>query len=150
MYFKRRRLLDFDYSSNGAYFVTICTIQKRNYYWCNDQFATSNNIQLTDVGETVRSVVEQISKTIASIQIDNYVIMPNHIHLLVVLNDSSYTISNIVRFIKTQTTKQIGYSIFQRSFHDHIIRDATEYEKIWNYIEDNPRKWNEDKYYLAL
>ena len=76
--------------------------------------------------------------------------MPNHIHLLVVLNDSSYTISNIVRFIKTQTTKQIGYSIFQRSFHDHIIRDATEYEKIWNYIEDNPRKWNEDKYYLAL
>ncbi len=150
MYFKRRRLLDFDYSSNGAYFVTICTLQKLNYFWCRDQFTITQNIQLTDAGKTVRSVVEQISKMNPSIQIDNFVIMPNHIHLLVVLNDSSYTISNIVRFIKTQTTKQIGYSIFQRSFHDHIIRDAAEYEKIWNYIEDNPRKWNEDKYYLAL
>ena len=84
-----------------------------------------------------------------SVTVDKYVIMPNHIHMIISLSDSKASISGIVHFIKSQTTKHIGYSVFQHSFHDRIIRNMDEYANIWNYIEDNPRKWNEDKYYWA-
>ncbi len=149
MYHKRRRLKDFDYAGNGSYFITFCTIQKECVLWTRDVFADNLSVQLSDIGVFVQRCIEQVSSSMPSVTVDKYVIMPNHIHMIISLSDSKASISGIVHFIKSQTTKHIGYSVFQHSFHDRIIRNMDEYEKIWNYIEDNPRKWNEDKYYWA-
>ena len=61
---------------------------------------------------------------------------------------SPTTISDIVRSVKTLTTKQIGKPIFQRSFFDHIIRDQADYENVYSYIESNPSKWESDELYI--
>lgn len=85
--------------------------------------------------------------------IKEYVIMPNHIHMIIVIDGtmraSSPTISLLIRSFKTLTTKDIGFSIFQRSFYDHIIRDEEDYLTKAKYIEENPARWAEDKYYIV-
>ena len=101
------------------------------------------------------------------VKIDKYIIMPNHIHIIMSINNDgkenndgrgnpSPTISNVVGWLKYNATKHInkknnatGDKIFQRSFHDHIIRAEKDYLKIWNYIDTNPQKWNEDCFYIA-
>ena len=82
--------------------------------------------------------------------ITNYVIMPNHIHLIVekenILNS---VLSNDIRSFKTLVTKEVGFQIWQSSFYDHIIRDDYDYNVHLQYINDNPIKWYEDKYYCG-
>ncbi len=99
------------------------------------------------------------NKKYPTVQIDKFVIMPNHIHLIFIIQndgrgDPSPTISNVVGWMKYSITKEInkiygtvGNKIFQRSFHDRIIRGEADYLKIWNYIDKNPAKWTEDCFY---
>lgn len=96
-----------------------------------------------------------------NVSIDNFVIMPNHLHLIVVISaplsgtgDPSPTISNIIGWFKYQTTKHInelqntiGKHIWQRSYHDHIIRSEKSYQQIWQYIDANPQMWEKDSLY---
>jgi len=88
--------------------------------------------------------------------IDKYVIMPNHVHMIIKLSVvqeengrpmAAPTISRIVNQFKGSVSKQIEYSLWQKLFHDHIIRDEAEYQKIWRYIDENPSRWTEDSYY---
>jgi REP element-mobilizing transposase RayT len=80
--------------------------------------------------------------------------MPNHIHLII-QNDNgtmwasspTQSISQKIKSFKTLVTKEIGHNIFQRSFHDHIIRGEKDYLKIWNYIDTNPQKWQQDCFF---
>ena len=87
-------------------------------------------------------------------EIEKYVIMPDHIHMIIQLDNGSMwastptdvkttknKISTIVRSVKTLTTKEIGHSIFQRSYYDHVIRNQQDYNEVWEYIENNPAKW---------
>ncbi|MBR6519220.1 MAG: transposase [Oscillospiraceae bacterium] len=104
-------------------------------------------------GKIIDKYINNINSKYPHITVDKYVIMPNHIHLMIRIDgmmwaSSPTTISDIVRSIKILTTKEIGKSIFQRSFHDHIIRDDADYLKIWNYIETNPDRWREDCFYV--
>ncbi len=96
----------------------------------------------------MQTAIENIPSIYPNVSVDQYVIMPNHVHMILVLSDAQTSVPVIINQLKRNVTKQIGYSIFQRSYHDHIIRNQADYEKIWEYIEDNPRKWNEDTYYL--
>ena len=96
----------------------------------------------------MQTAIENIPSIYPNVSVDHYVIMPNHVHMILVLSDSQTSVPVIINQLKRNATKQIGYSIFQRSYHDHIIRNQADYEKIWEYIEDNPRKWNEDTYFL--
>ena len=80
--------------------------------------------------------------------------MPNHVHLLLQISSEvngrtlfAPTVDRVIKQTKGVITKQIGFSIWQKSFHDHVIRDEQDYLKIWNYIDTNPAKWQEDKYY---
>ena len=78
--------------------------------------------------------------------------MPNHIHLIIKKQtggrrDPPLQIYNIIGDLKSFTTHKYGEKFWQRSFHDHIIRDEKDYLKIWNYIETNPQKWREDCFY---
>lgn len=151
---KPNRLKNFDYSSNGMYFVTVCTKNKEKIL-CNIVGGDAHIapcVELSVYGKVVDKYISNINMLYPHIKTDKYVIMPNHIHLLIMVDrtmkaSSPTTISDIVRSVKILTTKQIGKPIFQRSFHDHIIRNDTDYIKIWNYIDTNPARWQEDCFY---
>ena len=154
---KQNRLKEYDYSTAGAYFITMCTHERRNIL-CDivgDGFSVPKPI-----GLLTQQMIEKIHEHFPSVQVDKYVIMPNHIHLLLSIfqgngtGNPSPTIGNVVAWVKYQITKEAnqrygpsGRKMFQRSYHDHIIRDERDYREIWDYIEDNPRKWAEDRYY---
>lgn len=155
---KRTRLKDFDYSANGYYFVTVCTQNKLNILsFVGEGFTLP---KLKKYGKIVQQNIEMINAKYPTIIPEKYVIMPNHIHLLIKIeNDGrgnpSPTISNVVGWFKYFATKEINLAdgvserkIFQRSFHDHIIRGESDYLKIWNYIDTNPIKWKDDCFYF--
>ena len=82
--------------------------------------------------------------------------MPNHIHIILIVDNNGTSkapsptnnvISHAVSTLKRFVNKEIGYNIFQRSFYDHVIRNEEDYLNVWNYIDTNPAKWQEDKYY---
>ena len=146
---KNNRLPGYDYSSENYYFITICTYNKSCI------FGKPN--KLNEFGNIAESCILEIPKNYQSVKIDNYVVMPNHIHLILVLEYAKSDkklpgISKIIGQYKMSVTKQIhkmGYdeTVWQRSFHDHIIRNQQSYEKIWNYVEYNDQKWTEDCFY---
>ena len=148
---KPTRLKDFDYSKNGYYFITICTKDRKKIL--SDIVGDDAHIVPKEYGQIVDKYIRNV------FEIKKYVIMPNHIHLIIQIDNGtmwassptghphSNKVSSVVRSIKTLTTKEIGKPIFQRSFHDHIIRDQNDYLKIWEYIENNPQKWKEDCFY---
>ena len=138
---KKIRVGEYDYSQCGAYFVTICTQNRRPIL---------SNIVGDDahiVPKRYGQIAEKYLKNAA--EIEKYVIMPDHIHMLIRLEEQgaekrspqASRIASIVRSIKTLTTKEIGEPIFQRSYYDHVIRNQRDYNEIWEYIENNPRKW---------
>ena len=161
---KTPRLKGYDYSSPGAYFVTICTAEKKCLFSniVGAIHESPENI-LTPYGECVRGVIEALPDRFG-ISIPKYVIMPNHIHLLIVIEHQNAErairesplqhrsiIDKAIGFLKMNSSKKIHNAykgkIFQRSFHDHIIRGEEDYQKIWNYIDTNPLKWNLDCFY---
>ena len=152
---KRTRLKNFDYSTNGMYFVTICTKEKQKILSkiVGGDAHIAPSCELTYYGKVVDKYINSINNVYKNISVENYVIMPNHIHMLIMIDGTMWassptTISDIVRSVKTLTTKQIGKPIFQRSFFDHIIRDQTDYENVYNYIDSNPSKWESDELYI--
>ena len=154
---KPNRLKDFDYSQPNAYFITICTKNKEMLFWENvgASIARPEDVRLSKYGKIVVEAIEKISTIYPVITVDNYVVMPNHIHLLLQIHSDSSgramlapTISIVIQQMKGYATKKIGRSIWQKLFHDHVIRDEKGYLKIWNYIEGNPSKWEEDCFYM--
>ena len=147
---KNTRLENYDYSSTGAYFITICTSERRNYFW-NDVGATigrPQDIQLSKCGMLVYEAINNIPSIYPSLKIDHYVIMPDHIHLLLRICSDEYgrpmvapTVSRVVNQLKGYVTKSMGVSVWQKLLYDHIIRDREDYEKHVKYIYENPMKW---------
>ena len=74
--------------------------------------------------------------------------MPNHIHMILIIDkETNLSVSNIIKKYKEWLTKQMGESIWQKSYYDHIIRNEKDYYRIWKYIDENTLKWSLDKYY---
>lgn len=154
---KNIRLKDFNYSQTGYYFITICTKDKKNIFWnVGASFACPHQQHhLSNIGKTIDTEINKINNIYETyVEINNYVIMPNHIHMIIIIynkggeNSQAPKISRIIQQFKGSISKQAGFPLWQKSFYDHIIRNQTEYEKINEYIETNPLKWEEDKYYL--
>ena len=152
---KNNRLETWNYSSNGAYFITICT-QNRQCLLSHIVGATLGRpayAQLTDMGRSVEYAVLRIPDCYENIRLEKYVIMPNHIHLLLMIDTlpgrprGVPTISRIVQQTKGLSSKLIGKKVFQKSFHDRVIRSDAEYDKIWQYIDTNPTRWELDCFY---
>ena len=147
---KRNRLKHYDYSSCGAYFITICTSDRRNYFW-NGGGATigrPQDVDLSQYGKLVDEAINNIPSIYPALKLDHYVIMPDHIHLLLIIRADEYgrpmvapTISRVVQQLKGYITKRIGHSIWQKLFFDHVIRNRQDYEEHVKYICDNPVKW---------
>lgn len=106
-------------------------------------------VELTDIGKIVDGMIQDISKHYPNVVVDNYIIMPNHIHMLIRVAEKKdgTTVMRIMKALKGLSTRKIGSPIWQTSFHDHVIANEEEYQTRFRYIEENPAKWQQDKYY---
>ena len=164
---KNIRLNNYDYSEPGTYFITICTKNKEKLLW-NGELDTQNfdwklvgehsvrpqGLPLSKAGMVVEQGLNKWNDTYENIYLSSYVIMPNHLHIMIVILPSQCgctecppTISEMVRFFKSSITKCLGLNIWQQSFYDHIIRNKCDYEEISKYIHENPLKWQFDELY---
>jgi len=142
---KTIRLRDYDYSKEGFYFITICT---KNRIEILGKINDLNNITLSQEGIIVEKYIHTIDEIFKNVIIDEYIIMPNHIHMIIkIKNKSEITISRIIKQYKMAVSKKIGYSVWQKSFYEHIIRSENEYYKIKEYIQNNILNWEKDIYY---
>lgn len=153
---KSPRLNGYDYSLCGAYFLTICTY-KFQHLFGNIVFGLQgNSISLSEIGESVQKNLEQLPERFPEFEILNYVIMPNHLHILILKADSGtpndHTISDFVCALKSLTTREIRINsasekIWKESFYDHIIRNDRDLAIHWDYIEQNVNRWKTDDYF---
>ena len=155
---KRIRLKNYDYSETGAYFITICTHNRIPYFGSVGADSISARM--------ISQIFTETMDLYENIHYYKYVIMPNHIHAIIILkhcdSEQRHTICEIVQTFKRRTTiessnmvKQrilppFDKKIWQRSFHDHIIRTEKRYHIISNYIDMNPTLWEKDRFYTKL
>ena len=160
---KGNRLDGYDYSQAGCYFVTICVKGRRELLGkiVGDGVLDVPSCELSDAGKAVEAQIQAMNALYANMQVTKYVIMPNHIHMIVFItgdggpDGSSRTptptnaaLPKYVSTLKRYTNRTCGASLWQRSYHDHIIRNETDYQSIWQYIDENPAKWREDRYFV--
>lgn len=158
------RLSGYDYSQNGAYFVTLCTHNRH----CLFGKIADGAMQMNDAGNIVRQCWDAIPIHFPRIEIDELVVMPNHIHGIVVIDGRgtacraptverfgqpiSGSIPTVMRSFKSAVTKRInemygspGARLWQRNYWEHIIRNEDELNRIRQYIIDNPARWEIDR-----
>lgn len=188
------RMQGYDYSQPGAYFITICTHHKE----CLFGEINSGKMKLSTLGEIAYYQWIQLPYRFATIKLDTFVIMPNHLHGIIIINETQHPISRrgeagenrhgsspkiqispaspsntndysldvskpggtisgsigaIIQNFKSLTTRKINIllrsrnkPIWQRNYYEHIIRGETDYERIVEYIENNPISWVDDEY----
>ena len=155
---KNNRLSEYDYNSIGAYFITICIKDKAKIlsHIVGDGALDVPKVELTHIGKIVDKYIRS-TNNIENVTVDKYVIMPNHIHILVSItadkrdveapSPTNKLIPRVVSALKRLSNREIGYNIFQRSYYDHIIRNRHDYDAAWQYIDENPIKWTSDEFY---
>ena len=160
---------EYDYSSPGAYFITFCTHDKAHTLSRivgaihesprrKSPWGKSPEPQLTACGRAVESVLQSIPEHLL-VTVDRYIIMPNHIHLIAVITEEQAQrairesplrcrslISRLVGYIKMNASKIIrqqygNVAVWQRGYHDHIIRNQQDYQMLAKYLEENPLRW---------
>ncbi|MEO0126269.1 MAG: transposase [candidate division WOR-3 bacterium] len=128
---KSIRLKEYDYSTDGAYFVTICTDFKKDIIKLNEKLI-------------IEEEIHNLPSRFYGLQIDYYVIMPTHIHIIFLLNDSKTPLYRIVQAFKSITTLRIkksgfkGRVFWQKNYYEHVIRNEKVLNKIREYIINNP------------
>ena len=156
---KPTHMKSFDYSENHRYFITICSDGKRKIF---SDISVGEGlappvIHLSAIGKIIEEQLLALSTRYHQIEIENHVIMPNHLHMILRLENAggaspSPTTHDIICTLKslvTRSCRQIGYrgNIWQRSYYEHIIRNEDDYKNTWIYIDNNPARWSEDEYY---
>ena len=155
---KHPRLKDYDYSTAGAYFITICTQNRRCLLsTIVGRGLAPAEILYTQYGNIAREQLLLLEERYPFLKIDQYVIMPNHIHAILFLNEAAgdsqrSTITDIVCAYKSLTTRECKKAkaidkLFQASFYEHVIRGQADYDEIAEYIINNPKQWELDKLY---
>ena len=164
---KRRhpRLKKFDYSTTGAYFITICTHDRRcmlsHIVGRGLAPAETKGIEYTLFGEIAEKQLFLLEERYSHLEIDQYVIMPNHIHAIFILHKNAAgasprpTIIDIVCTYKSLTTREcknngLSDKLFQTSFYEHVIRGREDYDEIKKYIYENPMHWYYDELYKEM
>lgn len=154
---KSPRLANYDYSSNGLYFITFCTENKENTLSkvVGGGVFDAPEIVLSEIGMITKRQIESINKT-SYAKVIHFVVMPNHVHMLLQIESAPshgnhvaanaaipHIMSTLKRFIHRQSEK----TVFQRSYHDHVVRTEEDFLRIWEYIDTNPQKWQQDRYF---
>ena len=156
---KKIRLEGYDYSSAGYYWITICVEDCHAMLGrvvVGDAPLRVPVVELTEYGVFVEEQIQKISHIYPHVLIDKYVIMPNHIHMIAVVKDGTRrgasptkaVIPQIVQSMKSMTTRKFGFDIWQRSYHERILRNEEEYRVRWQYTDNNPANWAEDDYFV--
>ncbi|MBQ7303266.1 MAG: transposase, partial [Clostridia bacterium] len=111
------------------------------------------------IGAIAEKYLRQMSAFYENVSVAKYVIMPNHIHFLIVVESGTSrtpsptkqnsVVSRFVSTFKRFCNKEIGENVWQRSFNDHIIRNQEDFDKHWQYIDENPLRWRLDELYLS-
>ena len=158
------RLKDYDYSQNGAYFVTICAWSRE----CLFGDLVDGTMQLNEFGQVAADSWRWLSSHYSYVELDEWTVMPNHLHGIIVIHNhlggsrtgGSRTapteiikpLGGLIGAFKTVSTKQInilrnnpGCPLWQRDYYEHVIRNETELARIREYIVNNPSKWEFDK-----
>lgn len=148
---KKNRLKNYDYSSEGFYYVTICTANRKKIFSeIVGQGLAPAEIKLTGIGKIVKEQLFDLEKRYNNIKIEKHVVMPDHIHFILRIKNPAGasprpTLSDIICTYKSIAKKEINkiykQDVWQKGFYDHIIRDQNDYNKIWEYINNNPQKW---------
>ena len=180
------RLQSWDYKWNGAYFITICTHNRAHYFGdIND-----NKMELSNIGVLADVLLDETKNHTQNVKLGPFVIMPNHVHAILILNNDltndgndhcggnvvetlhatslptnphnekmaiispeKGSISTVIRSYKSAVTRhahRLGYDFsWQTRFYDHIIRNEKSFNHIREYINTNPQKWDDDKFYTT-
>ena len=144
---KHLRIPGYDYSQTNYYYVTICTKEKQCLFGMPDA--------PTALGKLAKEEMEELSQHYDDVLVDQFVIMPNHIHAIFTIGcnreGKNPSLSQVVSCYKAGVSRkaQMGTTLWQKSFYDEVIRNEAHYLSAWNYIDGNPSKWNEDKYFAS-
>lgn len=153
---KSPRLQGYDYSQSGAYFVTICTHQRSNFFGQ----IVNDVMHLNSWGGVAEDSWAQIPDHFPTVELDVYVVMPNHVHGILILDDvptqKAPTLGVVVGSYKAAVTRAINrqglnpeqWRIWQERYHDHIIRSDKTLSTLREYVANNPARWHEDKFYM--
>ena len=145
---KSPRKPGYDYAQPGMYFVTICTHARAHLFGA----VVNDAMQPSALGEIAQAAWAQVSAYWAgAVDVDNFVVMPNHTHAIVLLN-GGVTLGQVVNGYKSNVTRHIrqivpGMQVWQRQYHDHIIRNETALNHIRQYVQTNPQRWQADTFY---
>lgn len=161
------RLQGYDYSQEGAYYVTICTQNKL----CLFGVVTNGKMILNDAGKMIEMEWLKLKDRFPNIDLHEYIVMPNHFHGIIEIvtvgvplvgtqNEQNKTVGDIMDVFKSITTveyirgvknngwKPFNRKLWQRNYYEHIVRDGNDYDRIVNYIRDNPSNWGKDDLYM--
>jgi len=156
---KQVRLKGYDYSESGHYFVTICVKNRKGFFGS----VAEGKMDLNVYGAIVSECWYDLPKHYVNCSLDSFVILPNHVHGIVVIDNRNvvgngfkpfptHGLSEIVRGFKTFSSRKINERVrnrdrfsWQKSFYDHVIRSEKSLEKIREYIQNNPMKWDLDR-----
>jgi len=155
-YRKQLRLKEYDYHQNGLYFVTICSQNRFKYF--GD--IIDKRLLLNSAGEKINNIWLEMTDRFTSFQIHQSIIMPNHLHSIVeIQEENDISLGEFVGAFKSLSTnayiqgvKEQGWVIFekrlwQRNYYEHVIRDETSYSALSDYIENNPLRWDIDRFF---
>ena len=184
---KRIRLKGYDYSRSGIYFITVCVRYFRyllgeivaddtpaDSQVGNDALIVPPQMRLSEYGKIVVKYTERINVVYRNVEVDHYVVMPNHVHMLLRLDTSAgdgtmrasfptqrspslntdtdimqtnaKELKSIIRSWKNVIVRECGDTFWQRRYHDHIVRNEKDYLRIWEYIDTNAERWASDRY----
>ena len=156
------RLNDYDYGQSGAYFVTVCTKNRE----CLFGEVVDGAMRSNELGRAAADSWEWLGRQYEQISLDAWVIMPNHLHGVIILDDlrkggsrtaptagiKTKTLGRVVGAFKTVSTKKINIvrgtpavPVWQRNYYEHVIRSEDELHRIQTYIENNALKWDMDQ-----
>ena len=154
------RLKEYDYSQAGAYFVTLCTLNRK----CLFGSITESKMILNTVGRIVADSWIWLSEQYDYVTLDESIVMPNHLHGIIVIEDQRHptaggsraaptierrkSLGELVGAFKTISTKKLnrmrltqGTRLWQRNYYEHVIRNDEEMNRVREYISYNPQKW---------
>jgi REP element-mobilizing transposase RayT len=153
---KSPRVAGYNYANSGTYFITQCTHQ-REHFWGNIEAGV---MYLNAAGHMITHYWHQLLKRYPTLELDVFVVMPNHFHAIVILTvEDAVSVPTIMQWWKSITTKRYAHGVrehnwmpfaghvWQRSYHDHIIRNEQSFYTICAYVENNPARWAEDIFY---
>jgi putative transposase len=158
------RLKGYDYAEPGAYFVTVCTRDRESLFG----HVVNGDMHLNEAGEVAQRCWEDIPAHFPFVELDAFVIMPNHVHGIIVVpgrgtacraptieqfaKPSVGTIPTVVRSYKSSVTRHVnlargapGTPVWQRNYYEHVVRSEPELNAIREYIQSNPARWDDDE-----